>query len=95
MASFQIMKSFGVRTIYDATHSVQKPGGLGTQTGGKREQIVVLAKAAMAAGADGLFIESHPTPDQAKSDASTCLELAKVKNIVEQVYAHYKIEQGL
>jgi 2-dehydro-3-deoxyphosphooctonate aldolase (KDO 8-P synthase) len=85
MASFSIMKSFGVRAIHDATHCVQRPGGLGNKTGGKREQILVLAKAAVAAGADGVFMECHPTPEKALSDASTSLELGKVKGIVESL----------
>jgi 2-dehydro-3-deoxyphosphooctonate aldolase (KDO 8-P synthase) len=85
MASFQIMKSFGVRTIHDATHSVQRPGGLGTATGGKREQILVLARAAVAAGADGVFMECHPTPEKALSDAATALPLDNVKGIVEKL----------
>lgn len=85
MASFQIMKSFGVRTVHDATHCVQRPGGLGTATGGKREQIQVLAKAAVAAGADGIFMECHPNPDKALSDAATALPLASVKGIVEKL----------
>lgn len=85
MASFQIMKSFGVRAVHDATHCVQRPGGLGTATGGKREQILVLAKAAVAAGADGIFIECHPNPDVAKSDASTALPLDQVKGVVEKL----------
>ncbi len=82
MASFQIMKSFGVRAIHDATHCVQRPGGLGTSTGGKRDQIFVLAKAAVAAGADGIFMEAHPEPSKALSDSATCLPLDSVKKIV-------------
>jgi 2-dehydro-3-deoxyphosphooctonate aldolase (KDO 8-P synthase) len=85
MASFQIMKSFGVRAIHDATHCVQRPGGLGTQTGGKREQILVLAKAAVAAGADGVFMEVHPNPEKALSDSATALPLIEVKNIVSKL----------
>jgi 2-dehydro-3-deoxyphosphooctonate aldolase (KDO 8-P synthase) len=85
MASFMIMKSFGVRTVHDATHCVQRPGGLGKQTGGKREQILVLAQAAMAAGADGIFIETHPEPEKALSDSSTALPLERVKTIVEKL----------
>jgi 2-dehydro-3-deoxyphosphooctonate aldolase (KDO 8-P synthase) len=85
MASFQTMKSFGVRAIHDATHCVQRPGGLGTATGGKREQILVLAKAAVAAGADGIFIECHPNPEKALSDASTALALDSVRSIVEKL----------
>lgn len=83
MASFQIMKSFGVRTIHDATHCVQQPGGMGKTTGGKRDQIVTLAKAAVAAGADGIFMEAHPDPSVALSDSTNQLELDKVKNLVE------------
>lgn len=83
MASFQIMKSFGVRTIHDATHCVQQPGGMGKTTGGKRDQIVTLAKAAVAAGADGIFMEAHPEPPKALSDSTNQLELDKVKDLVQ------------
>jgi 2-dehydro-3-deoxyphosphooctonate aldolase (KDO 8-P synthase) len=91
MASFQIMKSFGVKTVHDATHCVQRPGGLGTATGGKREQILVLARAAIAAGADGIFMETHPTPDKALSDSSTCLELSSVKGIVAKLLEIHRV----
>ena len=82
MASFEIMKSFGVRTVHDATHCVQKPGGLGKSTGGKREQIFTLAKAAIAAGADALFMEAHPNPEKALSDATSQLPLDQVAGII-------------
>lgn len=91
MASFQIMKSFGVKAIHDATHCVQRPGGLGNQTGGKREQILVLAKAAVAAGADGIFMETHPNPEKAMSDSATSLPLDNIKNIVEQLIRIYEV----
>lgn len=91
MASFSIMKSFGVRAIHDATHCVQRPGGLGNKTGGKREQILVLAKAAVAAGADGVFLECHPQPDKALSDASTSLELGKVGGIIGSLLKIYEV----
>lgn len=91
MASFQIMKSFGVKTVHDATHCVQRPGGLGNATGGKRDQILVLAKAAIAAGADGIFMETHPTPEKALSDSSTSLPLDQIKSIVEQLVAIYEV----
>ncbi|MDC1174542.1 3-deoxy-8-phosphooctulonate synthase [Bacteriovoracaceae bacterium] len=91
MASFQIMKSFGVKAIHDATHCVQKPGGLGTATGGKRDQILTLAKAAVASGADGVFMESHPNPAKALSDSATCLELGKVQEIVQSLLAIYRV----
>ena len=64
---------------------MQRPGGLGKSTGGKREQIEVLARAAIAAGADGIFMETHPTPDKALSDAATCLDLNKVKTLVNNL----------
>ena len=82
MASFQTMKSFGVETVHDATHCVQQPGGLGSITGGKRDQVFVLAKAAVAAGADGVFMECHPSPDQALSDSTTCLNLLQLPSII-------------
>lgn len=91
MASFQIMKSFGVKTVHDATHCVQRPGGLGNATGGKREQILVLAKAAVAAGADGIFMETHPDPDKALSDPATSLPLDQIKSIVEQLLRIYEV----
>lgn len=91
MASFMIMKSFGVSAIHDATHCVQMPGGLGDKTGGKREQIICLAKAAVAAGADGVFMEVHPTPDRALSDASTSLPLSQVGSIVESLLKIYQV----
>lgn len=91
MASFQIMKSFGVKTVHDATHCVQRPGGLGNATGGKREQILVLAKAAIAAGADGIFMETHPDPDKALSDPATSLPLDQIKTIVEQLLRIYEV----
>jgi 2-dehydro-3-deoxyphosphooctonate aldolase (KDO 8-P synthase) len=91
MASFQIMKSFGVKTVHDATHCVQRPGGLGTATGGKREQILVLAKAAIAAGADGIFMETHPDPSKALSDSATSLPLEQIKSIVDQLLRIYEV----
>ena len=91
MASFEIMKSFGVKAIHDATHCVQRPGGLGTSTGGAREQIPALAKAAIAAGADGVFMETHPTPDLAKSDPTNCLSLDAIPVIVEKLLRIYEV----
>lgn len=83
MASFQIMKSFGVKTIHDATHCVQRPGGLGNITGGNRDQIFVLAKAAAAAGADGFFMEAHPNPEKGLSDSATMLNMKEVPAMIE------------
>jgi 2-dehydro-3-deoxyphosphooctonate aldolase (KDO 8-P synthase) len=80
MTSFPIMREFGVPVIFDATHSVQLPGGAqgGKATGGRRELIAPLARAAMAVGIDGLFMETHPNPPQAKSDAANAFPLADV-----------------
>lgn len=85
MASFETMKSFGVRAIHDATHSVQKPGGLGKATDGKREQIATLALAAAAAGADGFFMEAHPNPEKALSDATSQLQMQEVPKLIERI----------
>ena len=89
MTSFQTMKTFGVPVLYDATHSVQSPGAGtgGKSTGGKRENIEVLARAAMAAGADGIFLECHPNPSQAKSDGPNAFYLAQVGEFIQQLLA--------
>ena len=91
MASFQIMKSFGVKVIHDATHCVQKPGGLGKSTDGKRDQIRVLARAAVAAGCDGVFMEVHPEPEKALSDPTTCLPLKSVSSVISELIKIYEV----
>lgn len=85
MTSFQIIKSFGVKVIFDATHSTQRPGALGKSTGGQRAMIPFLARAALASGADGLFMECHPNPSQAMSDASTQVPLESIPKLVGQL----------
>jgi 2-dehydro-3-deoxyphosphooctonate aldolase (KDO 8-P synthase) len=87
MISFQAMKQFGVTTIHDATHCIQSPGGGpgGKSTGGKREYLETLARAAMAAGADGVFMECHPRPAQAKSDGPNAFYLEHVGTFVKQL----------
>jgi 2-dehydro-3-deoxyphosphooctonate aldolase (KDO 8-P synthase) len=89
MISFQVMKGFGVKTIFDATHSVQAPGagGDGKTTGGYREFIEVQARAAIAAGADGIFMEVHPNPKLAKSDGPNAFYLDKVPGFLNQLIA--------
>jgi 2-dehydro-3-deoxyphosphooctonate aldolase (KDO 8-P synthase) len=89
MVSFQCMKRFGAPVIYDATHSIQSPGAGagGKSTGGKREYLEVLARAAMAAGADGLFMECHPNPQQAKSDGPNAFYLEHVGEFIKQLLA--------
>lgn len=79
------MKRFGYPVIFDATHSVQKPGGQGTSTGGNREYVEPLAKAAMAVGADGLFFEVHPDPDHALSDGPNMLKLSDFEAVLNRV----------
>ena len=85
MTGIQYMKDTGVKVIFDATHSTQKPGGLGKSTGGQRRMIPYLARAAFAAGADGLFMECHPNPASAKSDAATQVPLENVKSIIAEL----------
>lgn len=75
MTSIEVMKQLDCPVVFDATHSVQQPGGLGTATAGRREMAPILAKAAVAAGANGLFIEVHPEPEKAKSDAACTMPI--------------------
>lgn len=91
MTGIRVMKEFGVPVIFDATHSVQKPGGNGTSTGGNREYVEYLAKAAIAVGADGLFVETHPDPDHAKSDGPNMVRLADMKEMLEKVQRIYNV----
>jgi 2-dehydro-3-deoxyphosphooctonate aldolase (KDO 8-P synthase) len=84
MRSIPIMQSIGYPVIFDATHSVQTPGGVGGSTGGKPEYIATLAKAAVAAGCNALFIETHPDPPNAKSDAGSQLALEKLYGIIRE-----------
>lgn len=90
MASIFEMKKFGYPVVFDATHSVQKPGGRGTSTGGTREYIPCLAKAAVAAGADGLFMETHPNPNEALSDGPNSLLLDDMEGLLKELLAVYK-----
>lgn len=91
MTGIRVMKEFGVPVIFDATHSVQKPGGNGTSTGGNREYVEYLAKAAIAVGADGLFVETHPDPDHAKSDGPNMVKLDDMKTLLEKVQRIYNV----
>ncbi len=75
MRSIPQMQALGVPVIFDATHSVQEPGGLGAASGGNRAMVEPLARAAVAMGADGLFFETHPTPDSAPSDGPNMIPL--------------------
>ena len=83
------MKKFGYPVVFDATHSVQKPGGKGTATGGNREYVEPLAKAAVAAGADALFFEVHPDPDNALSDGPNMVKLDEFEGLLRRVIKVY------
>lgn len=87
MRSFSIMKSFGFPTVFDATHSVQLPGAAGGKTGGRREFVPPLARAALAAGADGLFIETHPDPAKAISDGPNQIPTAELPALIASCVA--------
>jgi 2-dehydro-3-deoxyphosphooctonate aldolase (KDO 8-P synthase) len=82
MRSIPIMKRFGVPVIFDATHSVQLPGGGGDKSSGRREFAPVLARCAVVAGADGIFIETHPDPDRALSDGPNMIPLAEMPKLL-------------
>ena len=87
MRSLALMRQTECPVVYDATHSVQMPGGQGTTSGGQREMVPVLARAAVAAGIDGLFMECHPNPAEAKSDGPNSWPLALVSQQLQQLKA--------
>ena len=87
------MRRFGVPVVFDATHSVQQPGGLGGSTGGKREMVAPLARAAAAVGIDGLFFETHPNPDESPSDGPNMVPLGQVASFLKQVLAIRQLAQ--
>lgn len=91
MRSLVIMRELGYPVIYDATHSIQLPGGQGNVSGGERKMIIPLARAAVAAGCDGLFLEVHENPEQALSDAATMLPLNNLPCLVDQVLEIHRI----
>jgi 2-dehydro-3-deoxyphosphooctonate aldolase (KDO 8-P synthase) len=82
MRSLAIMRETGCPVVFDATHSVQLPGGTGTVSGGQREFVPVLARAAVASGVSGLFMETHPDPDKALSDGPNAWPLAKMRQLL-------------
>ncbi len=85
LRSIPQMQSFGVPVIFDATHSVQEPGGLGSATGGNRAMVEPLARAAMAIGADALFCETHPQPDRSPSDGPNMIPLAEFPSMLRRL----------
>jgi 2-dehydro-3-deoxyphosphooctonate aldolase (KDO 8-P synthase) len=82
MRSLAVMRETGCPVVFDATHSVQLPGGQGTSSGGQREFIPVLARAAIAVGVSGLFMETHPDPDKALSDGPNAVPLAQIESLL-------------
>src|SRR5215831_21124140 len=82
MRSLAIMRATGCPVVFDATHSVQLPGGQGTASGGQREFIPVLARAAVATGVAGLFMETHPRPEEALSDGPNAWPLARMEPLL-------------
>jgi len=85
MRSIPIMAKNGYPVVFDATHSVQQPGGMGDKSGGQREFVEHLARAAVAVGVAAVFIETHPDPDNAPSDGPTMIPLSKMSNLLKQL----------
>ncbi|OGW14093.1 MAG: 3-deoxy-8-phosphooctulonate synthase, partial [Nitrospinae bacterium RIFCSPLOWO2_12_FULL_45_22] len=91
MRSLVIMRELGYPVIYDATHSVQLPGGQGNASGGERNMVIPLARAAVATGCDGLFLEVHENPGKALSDAATMLSIEALPNLIDQVLEIHRV----
>ncbi len=90
MAGLPQMRSLGVPVIFDATHSVQQPGGLGGATGGNRAMVEPLARAAAAVGVDGFFFETHPDPDRSPSDGPNMVPLSDFPGVLERVHTLWR-----
>ncbi len=95
MRALPEMRSLGVPVVFDATHSVQEPGGLGSATGGNRAMVEPLARAAIAIGVDGLFLETHPTPDTSPSDGPNMIPLDQVAAMLERLLKIRETVEGL
>lgn len=95
MRSLKIMSRAGAPVIFDATHSVQQPGGLGGASGGQREYVEILARAALAVGVAGIFAEVHQDPDNAPSDGPCMLELAKLEKILLNLKKYDEVTKSL
>jgi len=93
MAGLPIMRSFGVPIVFDATHSVQRPGGAGKQSAGERSAIEPLARAAVAVGIDALFMETHPDPSHALSDAATQYPLEQMEPLLQRLLKIWEAAQ--
>ncbi|MDP6117122.1 MAG: 3-deoxy-8-phosphooctulonate synthase [Planctomycetota bacterium] len=85
MRSLPALREFGYPVVYDATHSVQMPGGLGGSSGGQREMVPHLLRAAVAVGCDAIFVETHPSPDEAPSDGPNMVPLEELENLLQGI----------
>ncbi|HEU5079767.1 MAG TPA: 3-deoxy-8-phosphooctulonate synthase [Opitutaceae bacterium] len=94
MRSFSIMKANGYPTVFDATHSVQLPGAAGGKSGGQREFVPPLALAALGAGAEGLFLETHPNPAEAISDGPNMIPLGELERLLERCVKVWAVARG-
>ena len=95
MRALAILRATGCPLVFDATHSVQLPGGAGGKSGGQREFVPVLARAAVAIGVDGLFMETHPDPDNALSDGPNAVPLDEMEALLTQLLALDRVAKGL
>ena len=84
-------KNLGHPVVFDATHSVQQPGGMGDKSGGQREFVEYLARAAIAVGVAAVFLETHPDPDNAPSDGPNMVPLSKMENLLKQLLSIDKL----
>lgn len=89
------MAAYGAPVIFDATHSVQQPGGQGGSSGGQREFVPVLARAAVSVGVAGVFIETHPDPDNAPSDGPNMIALKDFEGLVARLMAFDRLAKGV
>jgi 2-dehydro-3-deoxyphosphooctonate aldolase (KDO 8-P synthase) len=94
MRALPIMAALGAPVIFDATHSVQQPGGKGTTSGGQREYVPVLARAAVAVGVAGVFIETHQDPDKAPSDGPNMVPLKEMEGLLARLKAFDALAKG-
>ena len=93
MRSLPIMRQY-TPVVFDVTHSIQRPGGLGGKSGGDRQFAPYLAKAAAAVGVDGFFIETHPNPEKALSDGPNMVPLGELREFVKMIFEFWKLNKG-
>lgn len=95
MRSLPVMRSLGYPVLFDATHSVQRPGGKGNASGGNREMVRYLLRAACAAGVDGIFLETHPEPEKALSDGANMVPLAEIPSLIREAVKIHALRRRL